>query len=83
MLKENKKYVTDVYTGIITQALRDWEMAERGEKIESKKPFAIKREIRQFFRSEWGKQIIDVLELDFKTINNKLHILPELLEKED
>lgn len=68
-MSKNKTDVKRVYAAIIRQALDDWKQAckkdDRGRK----------NEIRRFFQSEWAETILDVLELDFKVINDKYHII--------
>lgn len=68
VMSKNKTDVKRVYAAIIRQALDDWKQAckkdDRGRK----------NEIRRFFRSDWGKSILDVLGIDMKIINDKYHI---------
>lgn len=65
----DKEEVKSVYGAIVTQALQDWEEAVREEDRK------LKRDVRSFFRSAWGQGILDVLDLDFDAINDKLHII--------
>lgn len=68
-MSKNKTEAKRIYAAIIRQALDDWKQAVK------KDDRSAKREIRRFFRSEWAETILDVLELDFKVINDKYHII--------
>ena len=68
-MSSNKTDVKRVYAAIIRQALDDWKAAYK------KDDRSAKREIRRFFKSEWGNHILEVLEIDFKIINDKYHII--------
>lgn len=63
-----KADVKSLYAAIVRQALVDWKRAVKRDDR------GAKNEIRRFFRSDWGKIILDTLELDFKVINDKYHI---------
>ena len=71
----DKAAVKSIYAAIVRQALDDWKNACKHDDR------AAKMEIRSFFNSDWGKAILDVLELDFKIINAKFHISPSRAAK--
>ena len=71
----DKQAVKTIYAAIVRQALDDWKVACRHDDR------ARKAEIRRFFNSEWGKGILDVLELDFKVINTKFNITQSRVAK--
>lgn len=75
MVMTDKQAVKTIYAAIVRQALDDWKLAckkdDRGQK----------NEIRRFFRSGWAETILDVLELDFKVINDKYHITQSRVAK--
>ena len=70
-LDKNKEQIKDIYAAVIRQALVDWQHACKKDNRENASK---KRRIKDFFKSDWGKQILDVLELDFKIINDKYSI---------
>lgn len=64
----NKQEVKTLYAAIVRQALVDWKHAIKSNNQ------GRKNEIKRFFQSDWGKIILDVLEIDIRIINDKYHI---------
>lgn len=63
-----KQEVKTLYAAILRQALVDWKQAIKNNNQ------GRKNEIKRFFKSDWGKTILDVLELDIRIFNDKYHI---------
>jgi len=68
-LNRDKADVKMLYAAIIRQAIIDWKTAC---KTDNRK---LKRDVRNFFKSEWCALILDVLNLDIRIINDKYDII--------
>ena len=64
-----KTELKSLCAAIVRQAIVDWKTACKTDNCK------LKRDVRNFFKSEWAQQILDVLNLDIRIINDKYQIL--------
>ena len=68
-----KQDVQRVYAGIISQMVTDLEHP-------TEKELSMRLDVYDFLHSDWGKTVLDVLELDYETIDKRVKLTEKMNE---
>ena len=70
-----KQDVKRLYAGILAQAVTDLEHPNPAAK-----ELTMRLEVEDFLRSDWGRSIMDVLDLDYTTVANRMNLAGKIEE---